>query len=89
MKDDIINNTQQRLCDEVRELEHLAKALLAEMFRNSNLEQVVTMGFLRDAQEMQRAAAKKLHQLKMRINSNKKQQHLKNKASDPEQYQNA
>ena len=58
-KDDLIGNTQHNLRDEVRELEKLAKPLLAEMLRNSNIEQVITMEFLSIAPEMQRAAAKK------------------------------
>ena len=86
LKDDIINNTQQKLCDDVRELEMLAKPILAEMLRNSNIAQVVTM----DAPQMQRAAAKKFQQMIILINSdNKKQQQLKKKASDPDQHQNA
>ena len=64
----------------------LAKPLLAEMFRNSNIEQSVTMEFLRDAPEMQLAATKKFHQLKVLINSNRKQQPLKNKDNDPDQH---
>ena len=66
----------------------MVKPLLNEMLKNSNIEQSVTMEFLRDAAEMQRAAAKKYHQLKVLINSNKKQQQLKKKkASDPDQHQ--
>ena len=74
------------MCDEVRELESLAKPLLPEMLRNFSIEQAVTMEFLRDAPEMQRAAAKKFRQLQILINSHKKQQHLKKKASDPDQH---
>ena len=85
LEEDIINNTQQELCDDIRELEQLAQPLLAEMLRNSNIEQAVTIEFLRDAPMMQRAAAKKFQQLIMLINSNKKQK----KASDTEQHQNA
>ena len=75
--------------DEVRELEHLAKPLLAEILRNSNIEQAITMEFLSSAPEMQRAAAKKFQQLKILINSNNKQQQLKKKASYLDQHQNA
>ena len=62
LKDEIINNTQQKLCDEVRELDKLAKPLLAEMLRNSNIEQAITLEFLGSSPEMQRAATKKLEQ---------------------------
>ena len=82
--DDIINNTQQKLCDEVRQLDHLAKPLLAEMLRNSNIEHVVTMDILRDAPDMQLVAAKKFHHLKVFTNTNTKQQQLKKQASDPD-----
>ena len=85
--DDIINTTQEKLCDDARQLENVAKPLLAEMLKNSNIEQVVTMEFLRDSPEMQLAATMKFHQLKILINSNKKQQQLKKKASDPDQHQ--
>ena len=68
-----------------RELEKLAKPLLEEMLGNSNIEQAITIEFLRDAPGMQRAAAKKFQQLKILTNSNKKQK----KASDTDQHQNA
>ena len=74
------------MCDEVRQLENFAKPVLVEMLRNSNIEQVVTKEFLRDAPEMQHVAAKKFHQLKVLINSNIKQQQLKKKASEPDQH---
>ena len=87
LADEVINNTQGKLCDDVKQLETLAKPLLAEMLRNSNIEQSVTMQFPRYAPEMQLAATKKFHQLKVLINSDRKQQQLKKKASDPDQHQ--
>ena len=69
LADEVINNTQRKRRDDVKELEHLVKPLLTGMLRNSNIEQSVAMEFLGDAPEMQHAAAKNYHQLKVRINS--------------------
>ena len=57
LADDVINNTQGKLCDDVKQLENWRSHSWLKCSNNSNIEQNVTMESLRDAPEMHRDAA--------------------------------